>query len=92
MLTLAEVPEDPNNLAAVAKPCHVAGDSLWMEDIFELAGVWRYESLTWLSSANVMTGAEVRTPNVEIGWSPKAAPEDSWVAILPMNAHTNRTE
>ena len=46
MLTLAEVPEDPNNLAAVAKPCHVAGDSLWMEDIFEPAGVWWYESLT----------------------------------------------
>jgi len=39
-----------------------------------------------------MTGAVVRTPNVEIGWSPKTAPEDSWVAILPMHANTNRTE
>jgi len=84
MLDLAEVPVEPNNLAAVAKPCHVEGDNLEIVESLEPAGgdLW-YESLTRLSTASVMGGAEVTPGEITCGMG---APAIASLAILPLQA------
>ena len=81
MFDLAEVPVKPINLAAVAKPCHVAGDNLEIVKSLEPAvGDWLYESLTRLSSAIVMGGPELAPGEATGGVD---APAMAWLAILP---------
>jgi hypothetical protein len=87
LLNFAVVPEDPNNLAAVAKPYHVAGDSrVIVESLAPADGELWYDSLTRLSSASVIGGAEFGALREVTEGTPTALP-----AILPQYATAKLT-